>query len=164
MIIAKGDPGHLFQTWRPIMPRNSQEEGTKSLLCRKLPLFKMAPASAWEGAVHGCPIPATQNAPGFHFLLCECHVREMVGYGALLYFSSLHLCRISKLLWWTGWWRKLKLSTLFKTASSCPWEAKQKQKTWREEKDYISRNQGRIKNSADNWPIDTEFFRSHITF
>lgn len=48
--------------------------------------------------------------------------------GALLYFSSLHLCRISKLLWWTGWWRKLKLSTLFKTAhgtaSSCPWEAK----------------------------------------
>lgn len=42
----------------------------------------------------------------------------------ILYFSSLHLCRISKLLWWTGCWRKLILSILFKTAhgavSSCP--------------------------------------------
>lgn len=47
---------------------------------------------------------------------------------ALLCFSSLHLCRISKLLWCTGCCRKLKLSTLFKTAqaaaSSCPWRSK----------------------------------------
>lgn len=28
-----------------------------------------------------------------------------------LYFSSLHLWRISRLLWWTGWCRKLKLLT-----------------------------------------------------
>lgn len=76
--------------------------------------------------------------------------------GALLYFSSLHLCRISKLLWWTGWWRKLKLSTLFKTAhgtaSSCPWGSKiktTKKKKWREEKDYISRNQERLKNKPE---------------
>lgn len=51
---------------------------------------------------------------------------------ALLYFSSLHLCRISKLLWCTGCCRKLKLSTLFKTAqgaaSSCPWRSKTKEK------------------------------------
>lgn len=55
---------------------------------------------------------------------------------ALLYFSSLHLCRISKLLWCTGCCRKLKLSTLFKTAqgaaSSCPWRSKTKEKQRRE--------------------------------
>lgn len=52
---------------------------------------------------------------------------------ALLYFSSLHLCRISKLLWCTGWCRKLKLSTLFEAAegaaASSPWKAQQKTKT-----------------------------------
>lgn len=51
-----------------------------------------------------------------------------VVHAALLCFSSLHLCRISKLLWCTGCCRKLKLSTLFKTAqaaaSSCPWRSK----------------------------------------
>lgn len=48
--------------------------------------------------------------------------RRDEGKAALLYFSSLHLCRISKLLWCTGWCRKLKLSTLFTTgaAASCP--------------------------------------------
>lgn len=40
--------------------------------------------------------------------------RHILSY--LLYFSSLHLWRISRLLWWTGWWRKLKLSTVLTTA------------------------------------------------
>lgn len=61
---------------------------------------------------------------------------------ALLCFSSLHLCRISKLLWCTGCCRKLKLSKLFNAAegaeSSCPWRSnqteghKEEREKWRE--------------------------------
>lgn len=58
------------------------------------------------------------------FMPCRSE-RGVLGFlRVILYFSSLHLCRISKLLWWTGCWRKLKLSILFKIAhgaeSSCP--------------------------------------------
>lgn len=62
--------------------------------------------------------------------------RVIVVLAALLYFSSLHLCRISKLLWCTGCCRKLKLSIFFNTAqgaaSSCPWRSKTKRKERRE--------------------------------
>lgn len=87
------------------------------------------------------------------------------GGGTLLYFSSLHLCRISKLLWWTGWWRKLKLSTLFKTAhgtaSSCPWEAKWKQnRKLRDEKDYTKQKSGEGKEQARR----TRELEGHVFF
>lgn len=81
---------------------------------------------------------------------------------ALLYFSSLHLCRISKLLWCTGCCRKLKLSTLFKTAqgaaSSCPWRSKTKEKHRRERKKYTEREGGGKKERNDR--LDSEEKRS----
>lgn len=76
----------------------------------------------WRGMRFLQPRPwnlteALMSWPGVHGVR-----RRDEGKAALLYFSSLHLCRISKLLWCTGWCRKLKLSTLFTTgaAASCP--------------------------------------------
>lgn len=59
---------------------------------------------------------------------------------------------------------KAKTIHTFQNRIIMPLRSKTKTKTWREEKDYTSRNQGRVKNSTDNRHIDTELYKSHVCF
>lgn len=113
LLTARLSIGSYFQGQVPpafIRPRGCHE---RRLPSAPLPLEAQAspsagpPSASWllrglpSGVVPekalGTGLPG-RPAPGVHFLL-RVSVREMVGDGALLYFSSLHLCRISKLLW-----------------------------------------------------------------
>lgn len=92
--------------------------------------------------------------------LCVHEIAEDSGMGALLYWSFWHLCRICKLLWWTGCCRKLKLERPLwdepggpdVQGGPEPWEQTHRKRRQRQ----INQREGRVTNSQQRQRQNTQ--------